>query len=768
MPNLPTPIQQIINNGAFLNDPSAETVYASFEKAKINFASLWNMAQNQGYEKIFLSLSGIDTSVSEMEYIAAAIERGKLVDGAYGTPFSIEPAGREPLFYTATPLGNTGGTANETDSFEYRFYRVHKKGQIFGGNGGVLIESSDVSPAGSYTVGAPDENPGLYISLSDIGSTNVWTAFNRGKPAPNLGDPWTVSGLTLVTATQNGLLRTWNFTGNQRLGIDSGNWGGSNITDPDYLSAQQADFDLLSNQPSLPENEFRFHDYDDIEEMMLRQAEQKNIDLILVRDAQDDENIQFSETETRRQALYRLRTGARTESIGDYILLACPYRFMPQTLQEITEQGNRTNKNIIIEGPDGLPARLEVIDESGKWKTTIKPNEVKTVDIDQVSQIAISRNSLLQKIILEISKGDEKAIYTERGVQFNESVGFPNRLIFPEVLEGNVEETFATREWTEQNNLNFSTQIITSGGNYNNLEVTADLLVFTNENAQAVLNGVWGKKEFHILNLSENYEVRINHDSGLVEEGAYPIKLPTNNGSVGIKGTARVLYTESYGYFVADTWGSKYRPEFQEIDKTVITTVDENQRAGTMEMTEYEVFRDAQTVPMSNNDLNTAYPLAERPFNVVCPQLGLIYKKVNNSPSEWLGVPMGGSNDTVNILTASKILSPSEIATWGSSPISVITDVSNSEFVEIISATAVLGNFTPPKSSLNFNIGCITGGALRICSKTSPAPESIIPIAAYSASAENKVGEAIVAWGNDGADIDYLITLHIVYRKIKV
>lgn len=184
----------------------------------------------------------------------------------------------------------------------------------------------------------------------------------------------------------------------------------------------------------------------------------------------------------------------------------------------------------------------------------------------------------------------------------------------------------------------FTHQVIEIGGNYNDLEVTADLLVFTNENAQAILNGIKGRKDFHILNLSTTYEVRVNHNSGSVSGDGLPIKLPTATGFMGVKGTARILYYENYGYFVADTWGSLYRPEYQGLTKEMLMTVDENSRASSIEMTEYEVFRDAQSTPMTEVELNTFYPEAKRPFNVVCTQIGLVYKKINNTTNKWVSI----------------------------------------------------------------------------------------------------------------------------------
>lgn len=184
----------------------------------------------------------------------------------------------------------------------------------------------------------------------------------------------------------------------------------------------------------------------------------------------------------------------------------------------------------------------------------------------------------------------------------------------------------------------FTTQEILTGGNYNNLEVTADLVVFKNENAQAILNGVWGKKEFHILNLSSLYEVRINHNSSSIVGNGQPIMLPTASGNMGVKGTARILETDGYGYFVADTWGSKYRPEFKNLPSTQVVVVDANSNADTKEIIELIVFRDAQTTAMSRADLNTEYPTALRGLHVVCNQINTMYIKTDGNNSNWKSI----------------------------------------------------------------------------------------------------------------------------------
>ena len=190
-----------------------------------------------------------------------------------------------------------------------------------------------------------------------------------------------------------------------------------------------------------------------------------------------------------------------------------------------------------------------------------------------------------------------------------------------EVLDGNGGGSFDP---------DFTTQIIDSGGNYNNLEVTADLLVFTNENAQAILNGIWGRKEFHILNLSSQYEIMINHDSSSVSGNGQPIMLPTNSGTAGIKGTARVLQTDSYGYFVADTWGSKYRPEFSEVTEDKVMLVGADHRAKAEDIIQLKFYKTNQATAMDSTELENEYPNSIQGTEVICTPINKKYEKIDN------------------------------------------------------------------------------------------------------------------------------------------
>lgn len=235
---------------------------------------------------------------------------------------------------------------------------------------------------------------------------------------------------------------------------------------------------------------------------------------------------------------------------------------------------------------------------------------------------------------LELGETPLTAYRGDRGkIAFDHSqiiVGNPHNTTAAQVGAYNFQEI--------DNKLDFTTQIISTGGNYNNLEITANLVVFTNENAQAIINGVRGRKDFHILNLSNTHEVRINHNSPSVSGAATGIMLPTNSGNMGIRGTARILFTQGYGYYLSDAWSTTYRPEFRGLLEERAMTVNENSVAKTKRILELKTFRDAQSTPLSLADLDLHYPESLRGFEVYCTQINKTYIKVANSPSKWISV----------------------------------------------------------------------------------------------------------------------------------
>lgn len=314
----------------------------------------------------------------------------------------------------------------------------------------------------------------------------------------------------------------------------------------------------------------------------------------------------------------------------------------------------------------------------------------------------------------------------------------------------------------------FTTQVINSGGNYNDLEVTADLLVFTNTNAQAILNGVKGRKEFHILNLSPTYEVRINHDSGSVSGGGHPLMLPTATGFMGVKGTARILFYENYGYFVADTWGSLYRPEYQGLAKEVLMTVNENSRAGSVEMTEYEVFRDAQSVPMSSADLNIAYPDAVRPFNVVCPQINVMYRKMNDNTGEWLAVNLSSTN-TAPLYRAKRALTVQEWKNIGTTPIQLVAapGVGKAIVVQKLVGKVIFGGQVQSNVELSVR-SASTEVRQKIISIATLDSSGIFPEGGYSQGKTIVENDPLYITGKDFPGLDSSAVVYVTYTILEL
>jgi hypothetical protein len=183
--------------------------------------------------------------------------------------------------------------------------------------------------------------------------------------------------------------------------------------------------------------------------------------------------------------------------------------------------------------------------------------------------------------------------------------------------------------------LDLTTQTITTGGNYNNLEITGDIVIFTNENAQAIINGVWGKKRFRIINKSNTYDLAINGSSSSILGNGKVILAPTNVALVKGKGTANLELTSATEYTLVDVTFSKYRPEHSGLIEKEVMTVNTNAEGETMGMQELFAYRPAQVTQMTKAELNAAYPLAQTPFYVICNQINTHYFKIDNTLNDW-------------------------------------------------------------------------------------------------------------------------------------
>ena len=186
-------------------------------------------------------------------------------------------------------------------------------------------------------------------------------------------------------------------------------------------------------------------------------------------------------------------------------------------------------------------------------------------------------------------------------------------------------------------NLSLKYQDISSGGNYHNLVLTGNILVFEFDNAQAIITGFDGSKykRITIINNSD-FELRFNaEDANSIPENQ--IKLPTGLASIGVDGTCEMIYVESVQKWqIIDSFASKYRPEHRGLTETRVETVTPEGISETQPIIELEVFRDSQATVMSKADLNTAYPEAKRGFMVICKQIDTIYKKVDDNSNDWV------------------------------------------------------------------------------------------------------------------------------------
>ena len=187
-------------------------------------------------------------------------------------------------------------------------------------------------------------------------------------------------------------------------------------------------------------------------------------------------------------------------------------------------------------------------------------------------------------------------------------------------------------------------QIIASGGNYNNLEINAEIIQFTNTNAQAIVNGFSFEayKRITLINNSD-FDVRLNAEDTNSDENKR-IKLPTGLTNMGIQGTTELVYVDSIERWqIVNSFASKYRPEHRGLDEFQVEVVGPQAVSETREITELIVFRDAQNSTMDKADLNTAYPNVNRGFQVVCKQISTIYIKVDNNLNDWQSITTGSN-----------------------------------------------------------------------------------------------------------------------------
>jgi len=184
-------------------------------------------------------------------------------------------------------------------------------------------------------------------------------------------------------------------------------------------------------------------------------------------------------------------------------------------------------------------------------------------------------------------------------------------------------------------------QIIALGGNYNNLEINAEIIQFTNTNAQAIVNGLNfnAYKRITLINNSD-FDVRLNAESANSDENKR-IKLPTGLTNMGIQGTTELVYVDSIERWqIVDSFASKYRPEHRGLNEFEVEVVGPSAISETREIAELIITRASQTTNLSKANLNTLYPDSFEGQMIFCRQINLIYIKSDVGASNWQSIPL--------------------------------------------------------------------------------------------------------------------------------
>ncbi|WP_417832773.1 hypothetical protein [Terasakiella sp.] len=258
----------------------------------------------------YLSLFGIDTTVPELTYIAAAVK-------AKG-PFTCAP-GQQMVFKTQTYSGSTGtGGVPTGGGIVTRYYRLIPNYTSVGGPYPQPVPASWFMPDGDGIFTALDDGT-VFVELEDIDAGPVEDYFNLGnETSPGVFEAWDMNIKRFVRATLDGDVIIWAFKGVEGL------YGGDDMgTDPNVLEAVADDFFNITQEPVTPSTVV-IMPYEDIGAMLSHQSEQTNQNLIFVENASADTNITFAPGETKKHATYIFQ-GPATGNISDYKLQAAPY-----------------------------------------------------------------------------------------------------------------------------------------------------------------------------------------------------------------------------------------------------------------------------------------------------------------------------------------------------------------------------------------------------------------------------------------------------------
>ncbi len=229
--------QQNIDHGGFIDDPSAESVYAAMVKIEANFTELYSLVSSVGDVDIHetpFSMVGVDPDASELSQVAEAL--------------NIKPVWTSPLGHlnvVSLYIPYYPGTL--TPYFYRHFYAVKLGAGSYGDDGG-LGETQELGRQHLIKLGVEINEPDTEVDYGDIGTTDIWTAVNAGSP-------FTKEGLTIITAIEDSVQKVYVFDGEEDTLYGSGETATTidnfiDVNDGETLNAQLDE--KASNPTSYP------------------------------------------------------------------------------------------------------------------------------------------------------------------------------------------------------------------------------------------------------------------------------------------------------------------------------------------------------------------------------------------------------------------------------------------------------------------------------------------------------------------------------------
>lgn len=182
--------------------------------------------------------------------------------------------------------------------------------------------------------------------------------------------------------------------------------------------------------------------------------------------------------------------------------------------------------------------------------------------------------------------------------------------------------------------------LITTGGNKNDQPTPTKVLRFSNMVTPTILSGfanpVDGKRVICINNTLQN--IPILHESGSSTDVN---RLSNINGQdlfIVVGGVCEYVYVGSLSrWLLVNIWATDYFASLVGTSKRAVGVTAQGMAVAD-DIIELEYIDTARTTAYTKSALNTAYPLATKHQQVVCPNItggGITYKKLDDSTNDW-------------------------------------------------------------------------------------------------------------------------------------